>query len=250
MPLTLQLQPLTVPFGTEFPGTVQGLLDLIAQYEEIVGGEDFSGINYGPTEPAPENRDRPWFKTDNSNNPLGWYAWNGLQWVSIPNTIPSGLTANRPSPATIGMQYFDTEIGVAIIYSSTGWITVSGSPGDVKEVKAASLAVALQRNPGWSHDTDSVGRVVAGAQADGSDYNTTFGSQSVTLTVEQLPAHVHGTKGNYGSGGEGGSDNPLYYDSAQAPVSLQNWPDTEATGDGESIDIRPPTIVYWRLVKD
>jgi len=71
MPLTAQLQALTVPEGTEFPGTVQDLLELIAQYEEIIGLENFDGVNYGPNTPDAADRDKPWFKTTAGGAPIG-----------------------------------------------------------------------------------------------------------------------------------------------------------------------------------
>lgn len=250
MPLILQNQALTLPEGTEFPGNPQALLELIAEYLAIVGGEDFSGINYGHTEPAPENRDRPWFKTDGSGNPIGWFSWDGAAWTAIPQITPSGTTAQRPSSPAEGTQYLDTDIDTVLIYERGQWRTLDGSPGDVKFVTATSLAAALTQNPGWSHYTDGIGRVLAGAAADGSDDNTDVGADEITLTTSQLPPHTHTTQGNYGSGGEGGSDNPLYYDSAQPPVSLQTWPVTGSTGDGDPVDVRQATRILFSLVKD
>lgn len=95
MALNVNLQALSVPFGTEFPGTVQENLDLIAQYMEITGLEDFNGVNYGATEPAPEDRDKAWFKTDGSGTPLGWYTWNGAAWVVLPAKATVGTGAQR-----------------------------------------------------------------------------------------------------------------------------------------------------------
>jgi len=95
MALNVNLQALSVPFGTEFPGTVQDFLDLIAQYMEITGLEDFNGVNYGSVEPEPEDRDKAWFKTDGSGTPLGWYTWNGTAWVVLPAKATVGTIAER-----------------------------------------------------------------------------------------------------------------------------------------------------------
>lgn len=249
MALEAQLEALTVPEGTEFPGTVQGLMDMIAQYEAIVGLEDFNGINYGPTEPSEDNRDKPWFKTDSSLNPVGWFGWNGLIWAPIPVAVPYGPTISRPTSPSTGTQYFDTDINVTIIFERSQWRTLGGSPGDVKNVIAATPAQALARNPGWEFYTDAVGRVIAGANSDGSNYGVFTGATEITLTEGQLPPHVHTTQGNYGSGGEGGADNPLYYDAAQAPVSLQTWPVTGSTGDGDPVSVMQPTLYLYVLYK-
>lgn len=249
MPLTLQNTALTLPDGTEFPGTPQQLLDLIAAYMAITGGEDFTGVNYGPTTPDPDNRDRPWFKTDNSYNPLGWFGWDGSEWAPIPSVLPSGVTGSRPSSPSEGQQYFDTTIGVAIVYYSGQWRTLAGSPGDIKHVTGTTLADVLTKNPGWSQYTDGIGKVLAGAATDGSDAEDDVGSDEITLEVAQLPAHSHTTQGNYGSGGEGGSDNPLYYDAAQAPLVLKDWPATGLTGDGAPVDVRQATKLLFCLYK-
>lgn len=251
MGLNLQLQALTVPSGTEFPGTVQELLALIAQYEAISGGENFNGVNYGDEEPAPEDRDKAWFKTDGSGNPIGWFAWDGSAWTAIPFSLPSGPTASRPASPGPGQLYLDTDINTTIVYERSQWRTLDGSPGDVKFVTATTLADALTKNPGWSHYTAGIGRVLAGA-ADGTNpaANTDAGADEITLTEGQLPPHKHTTQGNYGSGGEGGGDNPSYYDAAQAPAVLKDWPDTGLTGDGDPVDVRQATRYLFSLVKD
>jgi len=253
MALNAELQALTVPAGTEFPGTVQALLDLIAQYEAIVGLSSFNGINYGDTEPTPDNRDRPWFKTDSSGNPIGWYSWGGSAWEPSPVTVQSGTTAERPSSPTMGQHYFDTDINVELIFTGAAWVTAAGSPGDVKEVKAATLADALTKNPGWEHDTDSIGKVVIGAAADGSDYDDDVGSDSAVIDITNLP------------------DDTIKLASGWAPYSgaFQNGPQPAGvfpivTGQGSSatastgpinpdaqvaLDVRQASKIYWRLVK-
>lgn len=253
MALNAELQALTVPSGTEFPGTVQALLDLISQYEAIVGLESFSGINYGDTEPTPENRDRPWFKTDSSGNPIGWYSWSGSSWDPSPVTVESGTTAERPTSPTMGQQYFDTDIDVLLIYTGAIWVTASGSPGDIKHVVAATLADALTKNPGWESYTDGIGKVIAGAAADGSDYDTAVGADAVTIDITNLPSDT------------------ILLSSGWAPYSgaFQNGPQPAGvfpivTGQGSSatsstgpinpdtqvdLDVRQQTRLLWVLMK-
>lgn len=251
MALNLQLQALLVPFGTEFPGNVQALLQLIAEQMEITGQDSFDGINFGPTEPTPENRDKPWFKTDMGGNPIGWYAWAGSSWDSIPLVLPTGSTGDRPSAPAAGTQYFDTTIGVALVYIGGTWKTLAGSPGDVKEVKAPSLADALTKNPGWVHDTPSIGRVVAGAAADGSDYLDEVGEDELTLTEGQLPAHIHTDLQVTGSEADNGDPGNLTVMAATQNIGVRTVTNskTGSTGNGDPIDNRQATIYYWRLVK-
>lgn len=253
MSLQAELQALTLPAGTEFPGTPQALLDLICQYVAVTGLNPFNGVNYGDTEPTPENRDRPWFKTDSSGNPIGWYSWNGSAWAPAPIVTQYGTTAERPSPAIYGQLYLDTDIDVLLQYNGAAWVTSAGSPGDVKEVKAATLAEALTRNPGWVHDTDSIDRVVIGAAADGSNYGDEVGADGATIEIENLP------------------NDTIKLASGVAPYSgaFQNGPQPSGvfpivTGQGSSatmstgplnagtqvdLDVRQKSIYYFRLVK-
>lgn len=254
MPLSAELQALTVPLGTEFPGTVQELLELIAQYESITGLNPFSGINYGDTEPSPTERDRPWFQVDGGGNPVGWFSWNGAAWTAVPMVVPSGTTAQRPSAPSEGQKFFDTDIEVELIYHNSAWITSAGSPGDVKDVKAATLAAALLKNPGWSQDADSVGKVIAGA-SDGSGshaYNGVAGADELTLDVTQLPAHTHPT--TFANGRADGNTtiapNEGVVFNGAAGTAGSTVKTSDPTGDGAAIDLRQPTIYYWRLVKD
>jgi hypothetical protein len=249
MALTAQLQALLVPNGTEFPGQVQGLLNLIAQYMEITGLEDFEGINFGPAEPSEDNRDKPWFQTDEAGNPIGWFSWNGSEWSPIPVTLPFGPTADRPVSPSTGAVYFDTDINVELIYERAAWRTASGSPGDVKEVKAASVAAALTQNPGWIADPDSIGKFIQGA--DDGTQGTTGGTTTVSLTVANLPAHHHDDVVLTGSNADNGDAGNLAITAATQNNGLQTILNstTGDTGDGDSFEVIPPFICYIRLVK-
>ncbi len=245
MGLDLQLSPLTVPFGTEFPPTVQALLTLIANYEEIIGGEDFSGVAFGPTEPDPADRDKPWFKTDVSGNPLGWFAWNGSAWVPIPSIVTAGGTADRPLNPEEGQTFFDSDIHVLLIYERGAWRTAAGSPGDVKEVKAATIEEAITNNPGWVQDTDSAGRFVLGVSSGtGFEYGDTGGEVTHTLTEAEMPAHVHTTRGN-NLQADGNAANPV-----GIVGGVQQTGETGSTGGGEAHNTMPVYIAYWRILKE
>lgn len=253
MALDAELQALTVPAGTEFPGTVQALLDLIAAYESIVGLEDFSGINFGDVEPTPENRDRPWFKTDSSGNPIGWYSWDGGEWAPTPVTVQNGVTSSRPSPPIMGQLYLDTDIDVLLIYTGAAWVTAAGSPGDVKEVKAATLADALLKNPGWVHDTDSIGKVIIGALADGSDYDDDVGSDTITIAQENLP--IDTIKLADGVGPYSGSFQNGPQPSGVFPIvtglGTSATMDTGPLNPDAQVDLDNKQLskIYWRLLK-
>lgn len=256
MSLVLTLQAGTAPSGTSLPGNAQALLNFIAAYVGITGGQSFNGLNFGATTPTPENRDKPWFKTDGSGNPIGLYSWNGTAWATIPTNIASGPTAQRPSSPSIGTEYFDTTIGCLLIYASKGWTTASGSVGDVKEVKAADLSTALTNNPGWVQDTDSVGLVIGGA-GDATaitaphPYGSVVGEEAHTLTIAETPAHTHTLTGTnnwaaYSGQHQNGSQPAGVYPivTGQATAST-----TGSSGSGGAHNTMQPTIFYHRLLK-
>lgn len=257
MSLQTQLSALIVPSGTEFPGTVQELLQLIAQYEEITGLENFTGINFGPTTPGADNRDRPWFKTAGSGNPIGWYAWDGSDWVRIPLVIPSGPTADRPASPEPRTQYFDTDISVALIYTDGAWTTLAGSPGDVKHVKAPTIDEALTRNPGWIQDPDSLGRSIGGAGSGAGltprAYGEQLGEEETTLHLDNIPTHQHSTYVAQNLRFSATTGNGVAADGALAGwIDFQTGftPDPGNDASENPIFNMPPTVYYWCLVKE
>ena len=245
MAIAPTLTPLTLPAGTEWPGTPQLGVNLFSQYLSITGLEESGGINFGATTPASDMRYRPWFKTDISGNPIGWFSWNGSAWAQILFASPSGTTANRPSSAVKGQIYFDTDINVQLVYERSAWRTQSGSPGDVKEVKADTLAAALTANPGWVQDTASSKMVVGSADGTtGYEYGTTAGADSITLTAAQLPPHSHPLPMKInGQGGDHNNSGSASFIDSGSGLSTNTY------GDGDPIDTRQKTIYYWRLVK-
>lgn len=95
MALTPLLNRLPTPEGTEFPGTVDDFLQLIQEYMEITGLEDFNGINYGSVTPSEADRDKPWFKLSEAGVFLGWFLWDGSAWVLGPSYIQVGTATDR-----------------------------------------------------------------------------------------------------------------------------------------------------------
>lgn len=253
MALEAQLLALTLPADTEFPGTPQELLDLIAEYMEITGLNPFNGINFGSATPDAGNRDRPWFKTTGSGDPIGWFSWDGSAWTLIPQTLPVGTTANRPVSPAEGTQYFDTTINVAIIFERSQWRTLGGSPGDVKFVKAATIEAAIALNPGWAQDPDSLGRVIgaagAGAGLTSRAYGATVGEETTLIAEDNLPAHLHEYQGQDTPArwqADGNAANAAGNLAGYAANSTQN---TSATGSNNPISIMNPTVYYWTIVK-
>jgi hypothetical protein len=198
MSLNLQNQALTLPNGTEFPGTMQDFVNLVAQYMAIAGQGAFSGINFGPTTPSPSDQDKPWFKTDNLGNPIGWYTWNGSSWVQLPLVAQSGTTGQRPVTGTIGQLYFDTTIKVLLRWNGSTWITADGAPNEVRFVGGSDTAVILTYYPGWVILTALAGYVI-GVAGDGTGHGLSnrtagqvVGEETHALTATENGPHTHG----------------------------------------------------------
>lgn len=165
----------------------------------------------GPTDPGTPEADDPlvWLKTS-ENRAVGWYAWNGTVWRAF-NTPPTGTTAERPGVPADYEQYFDTDIKCLIHWERGQWRTVSGTPGDVKQVTGTVLADVLTSNPGWAYygedDQTLRGRFLGAAAKDPgaspvASYVTDSGitaryageqagEESHVLTSGEIESHSH-----------------------------------------------------------
>ena len=163
--------------------------------------------------------------------------------------VPNGSTASRPTSPVVGQKYLDTDIGVELIYERDKWRTASGSPGDIKMVTHATLADALKYNPGWAQHLASQCRALAAAGTSASLTTraalATTGTESETLTIEQIPAHTHTFKrqparadGNVGGVGD------LWCGGESVTVSPAQ------IGGGQPHNNIPPTFYMWTLVKE
>ena len=251
MSTPLFLEAKTVPAGTEFPGSVQDYVLLIAQYISVAGNEGIIGLNFGSATPSTDGRDKPWFKTSGSGAPIGLFSWNGTTWAQTPLTVLSGTTAQRPASPNVGTQYFDTDVACSLIFERGKWRTLHGSPGDVKFVAKTTLALALTQNPGWSEFADGRGRVLGGA---GSGpglterlYNDKVGEETVILATDELPAHAHAMEwkaysGQHQNGSQGVGVYPV--------VTGTGNTNTQTVGTGKAHTNMQPTLFLWCLIKE
>jgi len=83
-------------------------------------------------------------------NPISWHVYNGTAWIPFSGIDLSGSTASRPSAPVEFQKYYDTTISVWIWWERNLWRTISGVPGDIKQVAYTVLTEALTANPGWS----------------------------------------------------------------------------------------------------
>lgn len=246
--LQLSLSAGSAPFGTPLPGNAQALLNLVAAYVGIAGGQNFNGINFGSTVPIAANRGLPWFKTDALGNPLGLFSWNGAAWVPTPTVITNGPTGSRPSNPGIGTEYYDTTISCMILWNGANWTTTDGSIGDIKEVYAPDITTAMTNNPGWVQDTNSIGLVIGGAGGatgitGAHPYGSIIGEENHVLSINEMPSHTHQFTGFVTGASANGNTGPGGILSDHNPATDQ------ATGGGQGHNTIQPTLYLWRLIK-
>lgn len=255
--LNLSISAGTAPNGTPLPSSAQALLNFCAQYLGISGANLFNGINFGVNTPAPENRGLPWFKTDTNGNPVGLFSWNGTAWITTPTVFSQGTTPNRPATPSNGSGFYDTTIGVLLIYDSpnASWKTADGSPGDIKEVLSTTLPDALTKNPGWAQHTASNGMVIGGAgdansPATAHTPGQILGEEAHTIQVSELPAHAHAETWATYSGAFQNGTQPTGVFPAVSPGSLNLTPaNTANAGGGAAANVIQPTMYLYRLYK-
>lgn len=250
--LNLFLAPGSAASGASLPGTAQQLLDYIAANTLIDGGQNFTGINFGSTTPSPDDRDKPWLKTDPATgNPLGLYSWNGSAWVTFPFLAPSGPTSLRPLNPTIGQEYLDTTINALLIYERGAWRTASGVPGDIKFVSAPDTATALTQNPGWTFYDVAAGRtlVVTGTGSGLTPRNPgdTFGEETHTQAINEMPAHTHDCAFTYIDGTTSPNGWPVGGDTTK-PKGTQTLT-TSSQGGGVAFNVCQPSLCVIAMLK-
>jgi hypothetical protein len=248
MGLTPTLSAVTVPLGTQFPGDPQSFLNFIAANMQVNGLATFNGINFGASTPAPSGRSLPWFKTDNSGNPIGFSSWNGSIWTPSPISPQSGTFASAPTGTSPGQLYYATDLGTAGVlcsWSGSAWVTADGVSGDIKPVRGTNLATILANNPGWLQLIDMAACVV-GVAGNGTahsfstraaDSGYPIGEENHLLTLPEVPAHAH-TYTTFGNLAGTSGANPIF--------ANQTTTNTGSAGGGLTHNNMQPTwFVYW-----
>ena len=251
MSLSLFLQAGITPQGSQLPGNTQALANFMAQYVLVVGGQNFTGMNFGPSTPSPDDRDKPWLQTDTFGNPIGLFTWNGAAWVTFPVIVPNGPSTNRPINPQQYTEYFDNTINTLLVFERGQWRTASGSPGDIKFVTADNIAAALANNPGWVEYSAAWGRVI-GAAGTGSGLTTrnagdTIGEETHMIAITELPAHTHTLSVPYLDGTSSPNGSPVGGDTTK--VKGTSTFTTDPTGGGVAMNVMQPTLFAYCLTK-
>jgi hypothetical protein len=159
----------------------------------------FSGtlntINFGSTTPTPENRDKPWYRTETNGAPDTWYVfWNGY-WVAKHPVAVGTITLYTGTAASIDT--FDGgEAGTVTDISGPFWERVTAL--DAKfPVGIGTLPSAKVLNPG-----------------------DTGGEEKHELTLLEMPRHRHDLPVRTEA-----TDNPNQ--SASFPIYSNDWTGAE-----------------------
>lgn len=144
-------------------------------------------------------------------------------------------------------------LSLAFIGPPTAAGTVAATAITVTAASGTTLADVLTQNPGWEQDTTTIGKVIAGAAADGSDAQTAVGADAVTIDITNLPGDTIKLSsgwapysGSFQNGPQPAGVFPIVTgmgSSATASTGPIN-PDTQV-----DLDVRQATYYYFRLVK-
>lgn len=130
-----------------------------------LSGNNFS-FNYGPTTPGPDDRDKPWFRTNADGTPDRWYVYVSGAWIAK-NPTPVGAT----------------------------WI-FTGIEADITTFDGGEAgAVTATTGPMWERDTAFDARFPVGVGTLPSTATIavtgTGGEEKHKLIEEEIPAHDH-----------------------------------------------------------
>lgn len=64
--------------------TLQGVLEAVAKYVEVVGPDGAAFVIISAEEPTVDDRDKLWVRLEASGKPRGSFAWNGSAWQLVP----------------------------------------------------------------------------------------------------------------------------------------------------------------------
>lgn len=248
---SIYVKPVQVPEGTKIPGNLQSLINVVTNYMEIVGVENYSQILVGATPPSPDQEDAIWLEVDGTGEPQALKVWDGAGWRVLEFRIPFGSTDARPPLPKEGEKYYDTTITQELIYLNGLWRTSWGGPGQRIFVGAESVEEAERKFPGWLRDEDAQGMMIRGASNDVPS-GTTGGVSETKLTIEHMPEHHHESAPIPDSE----ALNPYLFGSGEktgaAIVDTKDQQNSKAgktssTGEGKSFSILNPYYAIWVL---
>jgi microcystin-dependent protein len=219
------------PEGTCFASEQERLMAIARNLRGILPGQ-YSTIIFDADEPAPEDRDKLWFKLSGDGSPDRLYAFYNGAWVS-----------KHPTPPGPNGEIKAFEGDSSLIPTYDG-----GEAGEVGEASGPMWALAEEYQARFP--------IGAGTLASGTAIavGATGGEEKVTtkLVAANIPAHSHNI-------GVEGSDTTQEQDTAGKlrtgggdirwlVNATKKVGQTEATGSGEAFvhnNLPPYRVVHW-----
>lgn len=221
-PVTLSTA--SVPSGYCPPSLQVAWPFLLSLVTAELAGSNYT-FNYGPTTPAPDDQNKPWFRTDSDGNPDRWYVFSNGSWIS-----------KHPIPAGAVWMYEGLE---ADIETFDG-----GEAGTVTETTG----------PMWEKVTDANGRFPIGPGTVGSasiGVGDTGGSHEHTLALNNVPPHTHVIKGRPYTGTGNLSPARVIVDDDYGSSDLESATESSGGTSGAAVAINhlPPYFGIWFIRK-
>lgn len=104
--------------------------------------------------------------------------------------VKRGNTASRPSPATNGDVYMNTQLGYPEFYDGTNWVPIGAEP------TAPSSVVATNVGTGRAYNNGSASVAFTPGTVPGSTYTVTSSPGGYTATGSSSPITVTGLQSN------------------------------------------------------
>lgn len=219
----LQLVAGSLPEGFGFT-TLQALYNKFFELGVAKLPGDISYIIRSTTSPGADDRDKMWAQVDSYGNLIRVFSWSTAYgiWVS-PHPIPASDKRILMFSGTTA-QIDTLDGGVAGGVSPT-----SGPFWQIRSSMAQRMPVGVGTLPGS-------GLALA--------VNDNGGSDQVTLTEAQLPAHTHKMEFYHGTDSAGSGNPKDVFDYPGTPDNSSAF--TNSTGDGDPFNNMPPyEAVYF-----
>lgn len=224
-------QPVTLSTASVPAGYCGGSVQEVWPYLVALLTAELAGSNYtfnfGPTTPAPDDQDKPWFRTDSDGNPDRLYVFSDGVWLAK-HPIPAGAVWMYEGLEADIETFDDGEAGTITATTGPMWEKVSAANG------------RFPVGPG-TIGTTSIG--VGG----------TGGTHEHTLTLDNIPPHTHGITGRpYTGTGNLTPAKPIVdddYGSSDLTSSTDSAGGTGTPAAAQAINTLPPYFGIWFIRK-
>lgn len=148
-------------------------LDIVAAMTGHLAGE-YNTFNYGNSEPAVNDRSKPWLRTNPDGTMDRWYVFAGGLWVS-PHEMEPGTRIISPSTLVSASDVWAWDGGDGTDPATTTPSYATGAMWEVDPILTARFPLGAGTLPS--------GAVVAP--------NATGGNETHALQPAEIPAHTH-----------------------------------------------------------